>query len=158
MSSPTSNQDQVKPPSSPDDINGMHSFNEAMIADFRANGGVLTLEPFAGHPLLLLHTIGAKSGAERISPLAFNTEGDDLVIIASMGGAPKNPAWYHNLVANPDTTIELGTETVHVHAEIFTDGPEHRRLYDAMAEKYPQFHDYQANTDRVIPVVVLRRR
>ncbi len=136
----------------------MNSFNAKLIEDFRANNGSVTIEPFAGGSILLLHHVGAKSGTERISPLGYTLDGDDVILIASKGGAPENPAWYHNLRANPNTTIEIGPDTVEVTAELLAEGPEHDRLFKQMADQYPNFWEYQKNTDRLIPVVVLHRR
>lgn len=134
------------------------AFNNRLIEDFRKNNGSVTMEPFAGGQLLLLHHVGAKSGTERIAPLAYTRDGDDVIIIASKGGAPDNPAWFHNLRANPETTIELGPDTIDVTAETLTEGPERERLFKQMADVYGNFYEYQKNTDRLIPVVVLHRR
>jgi deazaflavin-dependent oxidoreductase (nitroreductase family) len=136
----------------------MNTFNSRLIEDFRANNGTVTLEPFAGGPIVLVHHVGAKSGVERITPLAYTRDGDDVVIIASKAGAPENPAWYHNLRATPDTVIELGPDTIEVTAEALTEGPERERLFNQMADKMPNFHEYQTKTTRLIPVVVLHRR
>lgn len=133
-------------------------FNRRMIDDFRANNGTVTIEGFAGAPLLLLHHVGAKSGTERVTPLAYDEVDGKLFIIASKGGAPENPAWYYNLLANPDTTIEFGPDTIAVTAEALTEGEEHDRLYKHIAEKMPNFAEYQKKTDRIIPVVVLHRK
>ena len=140
---------------SADEVN---SFNAKLIEDFRANKGTVTLEPFAGGPIVLVHHVGAKSGVERVTPLAYTRDGEDVVIIASKGGSPENPAWYHNLRANPDTVIELGPDTIEVTAEALTEGPERERLFNQMADQMPNFHEYQKNTERLIPVVVLHRR
>ncbi|RJO79370.1 nitroreductase family deazaflavin-dependent oxidoreductase [Nocardia panacis] len=129
-------------------------FNAQIIAEFRANSGKVG-GMFAGADLLLLTTTGAKSGLPRISPVAFNRDGDRLVIIASQGGAPTHPNWYHNVLANPKVTLEIGTETHTATATALPDGPEHDRLYAAMAAKMPGFAEYQAKTSRIIPVVVL---
>ncbi|HEX4225915.1 MAG TPA: nitroreductase family deazaflavin-dependent oxidoreductase [Pseudonocardiaceae bacterium] len=134
------------------------SFDATLIEDFRTHNGTITIEPFAGGQLLLLHHLGAKSGVERVNPLAYTRDGDDVIIIASKGGAPENPAWYHNLRANPDTTIELGPDVLDVTAEALTDGPERERLFMQMADQFQNFHEYQKKTDRLIPVVVLHRR
>lgn len=136
----------------------MNSFNAALIADFRANNGTVTLQPFAGGSIVLVHHVGAKSGVERVTPLAYTRDGDDVIIIASKGGSPENPAWYHNLRANPDTVIELGPDTIEVTAEPLTEGPERERLFKQMADQFPNFNDYQEKTERLIPVVVLHRR
>lgn len=136
----------------------VNSFNKTLIDDFRANNGSVTIGPFAGGAIVLVHHVGAKSGNERVSPLAYTLDGDDVVIIASKGGAPENPAWYHNLLANPNTTIELGPDTIEVTAEALTEGTERDRLFKQMADQYENFWEYQKNTDRTIPVVVLHRR
>jgi deazaflavin-dependent oxidoreductase (nitroreductase family) len=132
------------------------TFNERVIDDFRTHNGQITSGPFAGRSLLLLTTKGAKTGGERTSPLAYSRDGDRLVVIASKGGAPTNPAWYHNLRANPDVTVELGPETFHARARAASE-PERRRLYDQHAAKMPAFAEYEKKTTRKIPVVVLER-
>jgi deazaflavin-dependent oxidoreductase (nitroreductase family) len=136
----------------------MAAFNEMIIKNFRENNGTVTVDPFKGAPLVLVHHVGAKSGKARIAPLAYDIDGDDVVIIASKGGTPENPAWFHNLVANPDTKIELGPDTIEVTAEPLTDGEERARLFKQMADKMPNFNEYQTKTDRLIPVVVLHRK
>jgi deazaflavin-dependent oxidoreductase (nitroreductase family) len=130
-------------------------FNSKVIDEFRANGGKVG-GPFQGASLLLLTTTGAKSGQPRTSPLVYTTDGERIVIIASMAGAPTNPAWYHNLAANRHATVELGTETIAVHATD-AEGAERHRLYDAQAEIMPAFKEYATKTTRVIPVVLLDR-
>lgn len=135
-----------------------NAFNAKLIEDFRANNGTVTIAPFAGAPVVLVHYVGAKSGTERIAPLAYTLDGDDVVIIASKGGTPENPAWYHNLRANPNTTIELGPDTIEVTAEPLAEGAERERLFKQMADQLDNFNEYQRNTDRLIPVVVLHRR
>ena len=130
-------------------------FNLKIIEEFRANGGE-TFGPFKGRPLLLLTTKGAKSGEERTTPLVYSRDGDRLVIIASMGGAPKHPAWYLNLVANPDVTVEVGTEKFGAKARV-ANGEERERLYAQQAAAMPAFNEYAQKTTRVIPVVVLER-
>ena len=137
-------------------MGGTASFNQRIIDEFRANAGKVGA-PFEGAPILLLHTRGAKSGAERINPLVYTKDGDAWVIAASMGGAPKNPDWYHNIVAHPEVTIEVGTETIDVTARV-AEGAERDRLYAQHAAPMPVFLDYQKRTTRVIPVVVLTRR
>lgn len=134
------------------DVNG---WNQAIIAEFRANGGNVGGQ-FARTPLLLLHTTGAKSGQPRINPLAYTTDGDRLVVIASKGGAPSNPDWYYNVTANPLVTVEVGTERFQAQATIAQE-PERTRLYTQMATAMPGFAEYQRNTTRIIPVVVLTR-
>ena len=132
-----------------------NEFNRTLIADYRAYGRV-TSGPFVNAPLLLLTTTGAKSGQERTTPLAHTTDGDRFVVIASKGGAPTNPDWYHNLVANPEATVELGRDTFRVRAS-FPQGEERRRLYDQQAALMPGFAEYEKQTTRQIPVVVLER-
>jgi deazaflavin-dependent oxidoreductase (nitroreductase family) len=113
--------------------------------------------PGVGATMLLLDHVGAKSGIERTSPLLYVDAGDDVAIIASKGGNPKNPAWFHNLKANPDTTIQIGTEKRKVHARIAT-GDERDELWNKAASAYGGYKGYQARTERKIPVVVLERR
>jgi deazaflavin-dependent oxidoreductase (nitroreductase family) len=131
------------------------NWNEAIIDEFRANSGKVG-GPFAGKTLLLLHTVGAKSGQERINPVAYVTDGDRLVIIASKGGAPTNPDWYYNILANPLVKVEVGTEQFQARAAIASE-PERTRLYNKMVEMMPGFAEYQRNTTRVIPVITLTR-
>jgi deazaflavin-dependent oxidoreductase (nitroreductase family) len=132
-----------------------HDFNQQLIAEYRANGGKVS-GMFAGAPLLLLTTTGAKTGQPRVAPLAYTTDNDHLVVIASKGGAPTNPDWFHNLRVNPEVTVELGTETFSARASV-PEGAERDRLYDQMAAQMPGFAEYQRNTTRRIPVVVLER-
>ena len=132
-----------------------NDFNLGIIKEFRENGGE-TFGPFKGRNLLLLTTKGAKSGTEGTTPLVYSKDGDRYVIIASMGGAPKHPAWYHNIVANPDVTLEVGKDTFKAKAAV-AEEPERTRLYNAQAEMMPAFTEYQQKTTRVIPVVVLTR-
>ncbi len=132
---------------SPDD------FNARIIEEFRANEGRVG-DPFEGRTLLLLHHVGARTGTPRINPLMYSRDGDRYVIFASKAGAPSHPGWYHNLMANPNTTIEVGTDTIDVVASEAT-GDERDRLSNAQAESSPQFAEYQTKTDRVIPVVLL---
>ncbi len=132
-----------------------NNFNTQLIEEYRATNGNVT-GVFAGRPLMLLTTTGEKSGQPRTAPLVYTTDGDALVIIASKGGAPTNPDWYHNLRANPLVTVELGAERFEAQARV-AEGEERQRLYDAQAALMPAFADYQRNTDREIPVVVLER-
>ena len=136
-------------------MSDMKSFNEQVIEEFRANEGKVG-GMFEGAPMILLTTVGAKSGEPRISPLVYTTDGDQMVIIASKGGAPSNPDWYYNLVANPVATAEVGTEAFPVTATEAT-GDERKRLFDQMAAIMPYFAEYQRNTDREIPVFTLTR-
>lgn len=134
----------------------MVEFNRALIDEYRQNGGKVS-GPFAGAPLLLLTTTGAKSGRELTSPLAFTRDGDRIIVIASKAGAPTNPAWYHNLVANPDVKVELDDDTFDARAEV-TEGDERERLYRQQAEVLPPFNQYEKNTTRQIPVIALNRK
>ena len=128
-------------------------WNSNIIQEFRTNEGKVG-GPFDGAPLLLLHTTGARSGEERINPMMYLADGDRLVVFASKGGAPTNPDWYHNLVANPEVEIEVGTERRKVRARV-AEGEEHDQLYAEQSRRYPQFAKYQEGTDRTIPVVIL---
>ena len=128
-------------------------FNEQIIEEFRANEGRVGGR-FEGNPLLLLHHTGAKSGKSRINPLAYLSDGGRYVVFASKGGAPTHPDWYHNLKAHPNTTIEVGTDTVDVVASEATDD-ERERIFRIQAERAPQFAEYQKQTKRLIPVMVL---
>lgn len=129
------------------------SFNEALIDEFRANGGKLTGE-LARARFLLLTTTGARSGRRRTTPLAYLPVDGRIVVIASMGGAPSSPAWFHNLVANPDVTVERGTETYAARA-VVTEGADRDDLFAKVSAKISNFADYQSRTTRVIPVVEL---
>ena len=133
----------------------MDDFNRKVIEEFRANEGRVG-GPFEGAPVLLLTSTGARSGEQRTTPVMYLPDGDRYVIFASKAGAPTNPAWFHNLVANPSATIEVGPETVEVRA-VVTEGEERARLYDTQAALAPQFAEYQAKTTREIPVVALER-
>ena len=130
-----------------------NDFNEATIREFRANAGRVG-GPFEGKTLLLLHSIGARSGQERVTPVACLKDGQRYVIIASKAGAPTHPDWYYNLLAHPQVTIEVGTQTLQVRASVASE-PERTRLYARMVEVMPGFADYQKKTTRVIPVILL---
>ncbi|MBA2281651.1 MAG: nitroreductase family deazaflavin-dependent oxidoreductase [Acidimicrobiia bacterium] len=134
----------------------MSDFNAAIIEEFRSNGGKVGGN-FEGAPLLLLHHTGAKTGTARVTPLVYQAVGDAWAIFASKAGAPTNPDWFHNLKANPETEIEVGTETVPVRARV-AEGDERDRVFEEQKKRMPGFADYEAGTDRVIPVVVLERR
>jgi deazaflavin-dependent oxidoreductase (nitroreductase family) len=110
--------------------------------------------PFEGATLLLLHHVGARSGTDRVNPLVYNRDGDRYVVFASKAGAPTNPDWYHNLKANPNITIEVGTDTIPVVASE-ASGEERDRLFAAQVRRSPQFGEYQSKTDRAIPVILL---
>jgi deazaflavin-dependent oxidoreductase (nitroreductase family) len=129
-------------------------FNTNLIADLRANRGQATSGPFRGGSVLILTTTGAKSGETRENPLAYTRAGVNYVIIASKGGAPTHPAWFHNLVANPEVKVEVLGATIPVRARV-AEGEEHQRLYDAQAAIMPGFAEYQKKTTRKIPLVVL---
>jgi deazaflavin-dependent oxidoreductase (nitroreductase family) len=137
-------------------VSDRSQFNQKIIEEFRANEGRVG-GPFAGRPMLLLSTTGARSGQPRIAPLVYTTDGDRLVVIASKGGAPTNPDWYHNLVANPDVTVEVGTERFPARATV-TEGAERERLFAAQATLMPGFAEYQQKTTRRLPVITLERR
>ena len=136
------------------DATDFNEFNRNLVAEFRANDGVVT-GPFAGAPLVLITHTGAKSGVERTTPLVHTMDGDRVVIIASKAGSPAHPHWYLNLLANPDVTVELPGRTFRARATALTEGPERERLYRAQADLMPNFAEYQEKTDRLIPVVVL---
>lgn len=133
----------------------MSDWNTKIIEEFRATGGKVGGQ-FDGAPLILLHSTGAKSGQDRVAPVMYLADGDDLVVFASKAGADTNPDWFHNLKANPDTRVEIGPDTVAVQARV-AEGEERDRLFDRQKAAYPGFADYEAGTDRVIPVVVLER-
>jgi deazaflavin-dependent oxidoreductase (nitroreductase family) len=135
---------------------GMSDFNTAIIEEFRANGGKVG-GGFEGAPILLLHTVGAKSGQERVNPMVYRRDGDRYVVFASKAGAPTSPDWYHNLVAHPDVTAEIGTETLRFHARA-AESAERERLWAAQKQDMPGFADYERKTSRQIPVVILEPR
>jgi deazaflavin-dependent oxidoreductase (nitroreductase family) len=133
----------------------VNDFNRNVIEEFRANGGRVG-GPFEGAPLLLLTTAGAKSGRAYTTPVMYLPDGERMVVFASKGGAPTNPAWFHNLVAHPDASVEVGEESFPVRATV-TSGGERDRLFARQSQLYPQFADYAQKTTRVIPVVALQR-
>jgi deazaflavin-dependent oxidoreductase (nitroreductase family) len=128
-------------------------WNTKIIDEFRANGGEIG-GPFEGAPMLLLHTTGARSGEERVNPMMYQDLGDAVAVFASKAGAPTNPDWYHNLLAHPEVSAEIGTETRRFRARI-ADGGERERIWSKQKHDYPGFADYEVKTDRQIPVVVL---
>lgn len=136
-------------------MSDINDFNQQIIDEFRANEGKVG-GPFEGSSLLLLHTTGAKSGQERIAPLAYRMDGAHLAVFASKAGAPTNPDWFHNLVVNPDVTVELGTEEFAARARV-AEGEEHDRIWEAQKRDVHHFVEYEKKTDRKIPVVVLER-
>ena len=125
-----------------------HEYNRGVVEEFRAQGGK--------DRIVILTTTGAKTGLPRTTPLVYTTDGDRLIVIASKGGSPTHPDWYHNLVANPELTVELGSERFPARA-IVAEGAERRRLFDQMAAQFPFFADYEKNTSRQIPVIILER-
>ena len=131
-----------------------NDFNRTLIEDMRAHGGHATSGPFKGRDVLILHTKGAKSGAPRETPLAYFPENGHFLVIASKGGAPTNPSWYHNLATNPMVTIEVNGETIPATARV-TAGDERDRLFAKVGAKVPAFLAYQERTTRTIPVIVL---
>jgi len=128
-------------------------FNAQIIEEFHSSEGRVG-GMFEGMPLLLLHHTGAKSGKSRINPLAYQDDGGRYVIFASKGGAPEHPAWYHNLIAHPNVSIEVGSEEIDVIASEAT-GEERERLFRTQAERIPQFAEYEQKTERMIPVMIL---
>ena len=131
----------------------MSDWNSKIIEEFRANAGKVGGQ-FEGAPLLLLHTTGARSGQERVNPVMYRADGDRLAVFASKAGLPTNPDWYHNLVAHPDVTAEVGTETHRFRARV-ADDDERERIWSAQKADYPGFADYETKTTRQIPVVIL---
>ncbi|SHN47450.1 nitroreductase family deazaflavin-dependent oxidoreductase [Cryptosporangium aurantiacum] len=133
----------------PDDVG---AYNRELIRKFRESRGAA----MGDRPLLLLTTVGARSGQARTSPMMYIPDGDRLLVVPSNAGAPRHPAWYHNLVANPRVTVEVGSETYEADA-VVAEGEERDALFARIAEQYPFFTDHQAKTTRVIPVVALVR-
>ena len=134
----------------------MNDFNTAIIEEFRANAGKVG-GGFEGAPMVLLHTTGAKSGEDRVAPLVYRSEGDRVVIFASKGGAPTHPDWYHNIVANPAVTVEIGDETYAGTATVL-EGAERERIWNDHVAVMPGFGEYEASAaPRVIPVVAITR-
>jgi deazaflavin-dependent oxidoreductase (nitroreductase family) len=134
----------------------VRDFNQDIIDEFRANDGKVG-GGFAGAPMVLLHSTGARSGAERVNPLVYQPLDDGYAVFASKGGQPTNPDWYHNLVAHPETTVEVGTETVPVMARV-AEGDERERIWSKQKAAMPGFADYEKKTTRQIPVIILTRR
>jgi deazaflavin-dependent oxidoreductase (nitroreductase family) len=135
---------------------GPGDFNKGIIEEFRANEGKLS-GPFEGAPMLLLHSTGAKSGQERVNPVMYRPLDDGYAVFASKAGMPTNPDWYHNLVANPDASVEVGTETIPVTARV-ADDAERDPIWSQQKADYPGFADYEQKTTRQIPVVILTPR
>ena len=137
--------------------NSYNDFNRALINDLRGNRGRATSGPFRGGDVLILTTTGARTGEPREHPLAFSRDNGNLVVIASKGGAPTNPAWYHNLVANPIVIVEVRDEKFAARAKVVDDNDEYERLYAQHATRMPGFNEYRQRTSRRIPVIVLER-
>lgn len=132
----------------------MSSWNDGIIEEFRANEGRVG-GPFEGIELLLLTSVGARSGKRHVTPLVYVTDGERLVVAASNGGGPKHPAWFHNVGANPEVELEVGARTFTAKAAAVPDRAERDRLYAKFVEVSPGFAEYETKTSRVIPVVVL---
>jgi deazaflavin-dependent oxidoreductase (nitroreductase family) len=130
-------------------------FNRNLIQDLRANGKP-TSGPFLGRDVLILTTKGAKSKEVRENPVVYTRDGVHYVIVASKSGAPTHPAWYHNLVAHPEVTVEVDGQKFKARAHVPV-GDEYERLYQQHASTNPQFHEYRRKTTRKIPVIVLER-
>jgi deazaflavin-dependent oxidoreductase (nitroreductase family) len=133
-----------------------HDFNRNLIKDLRANGGKATSGPFQGRDVLILTTTGAKSGEDRENPLVYTREKGHRVIVASKGGAPTHPSWYHNLRQHPVVTVEVDGEKFKAQAKV-VDGDDYERIYRQHADVNPAFWDYRKKTTRKIPVIVLER-
>ncbi|TMF34981.1 MAG: nitroreductase family deazaflavin-dependent oxidoreductase [Chloroflexi bacterium] len=131
-----------------------HDFNRNLIKDLRAHGGKATSGPFMGRDVLILTTKGAKSKEDRENPLVYTQDDGRIVIVASKGGAPTNPSWYHNLKAHPLVTVEMEGRKFQARADVI-DGEDYERLYKQHADINPGFWDYRQKTSRKIPVVVL---
>ncbi|HUB68915.1 MAG TPA: nitroreductase family deazaflavin-dependent oxidoreductase [Acidimicrobiales bacterium] len=130
-----------------------NDWNRQIIDEFRANSG--RVSSFGEVTLLLLHTKGARTGTERINPLAYQRLGPTSVaIFASKAGAPNNPDWYHNIVANPDVTVEIGDQTHKVRARV-ASGEERSQIWERQKTAVPGFADYEQKTSRQIPVIIL---
>src|SRR5262245_33488724 len=132
-----------------------NEYNQRIIDEFRANGGIVGGE-WDGYHLLLLHSTGAKTGQHRVNPVGYRLDGDRLVVLGSNGGAPTHPDWYHNLCANPQVTVEVGNDRFDAQARV-TVNDERERLWRDFKQEIPQLADYEQKTSRQIPVVVLER-
>jgi deazaflavin-dependent oxidoreductase (nitroreductase family) len=138
-----------------DEDAGMSDWNNKIIEEFRANEGKVG-GPFEGAPVLLLHTVGARTGQGRVNPMMYQQVDGGYAVFASKGGAPSNPDWYHNLLADPKVTAEIGTSTVELIARV-AEGGERERIWTAQKTAYPGFADYERKTTRQIPVIILER-
>jgi deazaflavin-dependent oxidoreductase (nitroreductase family) len=146
--------DRTPPSTEEPSMPEVRDWNQGIIQEFRKNGG--RVASFRAQPLLLLHHRGAKTRIERVNPLAYQELDGEYAVFASRGGAPRNPDWYHNLIANPDVTIEIGDETVEVQARV-AQSQERERIWEEQKRRNPGFADYERKTSRIIPVVVLER-
>ena len=133
----------------------MNDWNKEIIEEFRANDGRVG-GMFDGKPLLLLHHAGARTGIGRVTPLMYQNLPGGYAVFASKAGADTNPDWYHNLVANPGTEVEVETDTIPVRARVAV-GEERDRIWTQQKREHPQFGEYESKTSRVIPVIVLER-
>ena len=131
-----------------------NAWEDAILADIRANNGSPTSGPLAGHPLLVLYSTGVRSGEQRRAILTYTRDGDAYVVAASAGGSPKDPAWLANVVANPEVSVEIGTRTFQATAEV-ANAEDHDRLWEHHVEELPWFGDYPTKAGRSIPVVRL---
>jgi deazaflavin-dependent oxidoreductase (nitroreductase family) len=130
-----------------------NDWNTNIIEEFRFNDGKVG-GPFRGAPLLLLHSTGAKTGQERVNPMMYQADNGRLAVFASKGGAPTNPDWYYNLLANPRATVEVGTDKFEVYARV-AKGDERKRIWERQKQRYPTFAKYELRTKREIPVIIL---
>jgi deazaflavin-dependent oxidoreductase (nitroreductase family) len=137
------------------DTASVNDWNRRIIEEFRGNGGKVG-GPFEGAAMLLLHHKGARTGIERVNPLVYQPVGEGFAVFASKAGGPTNPDWYHNLVANPEATVEVGEDTVRVRARV-AEGEERERIWTKQKQDRPNFADYEKKTSRQIPVVILER-
>ena len=136
--------------------NDPNEWNRKVIEEFRANGGKVGGN-FQGAPMILIHHRGAKTGTERVNPLMYQKVEGGYAVFASKGGAPKAPDWYHNLVANPETSVEVGTDTIPVRARVAA-GEERERIWEQQKRDYPTFAEYEQKANREIPVIVFEPR
>jgi F420H(2)-dependent quinone reductase len=158
LRTPFSRLTTLRPPPEPGSLafSVWKRLNRLNNAVYRASGGRL-LGSFDGNPVVLVHHVGRRSGEHRVTPLLYMADGEDVVVVGSMGGTPKHPGWVHNLREHPDTEIELGRERRPVRARV-ANADERARLWPQLVERYPAFAQYQARTEREIPVVILSRR
>ncbi len=132
----------------------MNDFNEQTVTEFRANHGIVGGH-FEGKRLVILHIIGRKSGTERLYPLVYTTDGDAMLVAGSLGGAPQDPQWVANIEVMPEVTVEVGDQTLTARPTVLRDGAERDRLYAKLVEYWPDFKEYEKNTDRTFPVIRL---